>query len=411
MKSQPTRYNGFMNKSRSALAFIILMGIISLFSDLTHEGARSIVGPYLGLLGASAATIGFVSGFGELIGYAFRLATGWITDKTKSYWLMAFIGYTFNLLAIPMLALVPDGGWIWACSLLILERFGKAIRHPAKNTMVSFAASEVGPGKGFAIQEALDQLGAFLGPVLVFGVMALKGEGATRSSYALAFALLGIMAIVTLGILAVAQRRFPHPEQFEKSPDVLGRFNFDGPFWLYMAAIGVMAAGFVDFPLIAFHLSKQQLIEPTWIPLLYAVAMGVDAMSALFFGSLFDRRGLVALMIAVGISAWFSPLVFLSDQFGSILLGMVIWGIGMGAVESILKAVVSTLVPKSLRATGFGIFNTVFGVCWFLGSWAMGLLYENALMAVVLLSIGLQLSAIPLLWSVRIAQTQRPKSV
>jgi predicted MFS family arabinose efflux permease len=134
-------------------------------------------------------------------------------------------------------------------------------------------------------------------------------------------------------------------------------------------------------------------------------------MSALFFGSLFDRRGLVALMIAVGISAWFSPLVFLSDQFGLILLGMVIWGIGMGAVESILKSVVSTLVPKSRRATGFGIFNTVFGVCWFLGSWVMGLLYENALMAVVLLSIGLQLSAIPLLWSVRIAQTQRPKSV
>jgi hypothetical protein len=168
---------------------------------LTHEGARSIVGPYLGLLGASAATIGFVSGSGELIGYAFRLATGWITDKTKHYWMMAFIGYAFNLLAIPMLALVPDGGWIWACGLLILERFGKAIRHPAKNTMVSFAASEVGHGKGFAIQEALDQLGAFLGPVLVFGIMMLKGEGATRVSYALAFAFLGIMAIVTLVIL------------------------------------------------------------------------------------------------------------------------------------------------------------------------------------------------------------------
>jgi MFS family permease len=390
-----------MNKSRSALAFIVLMGIISLFSDLTHEGARSIVGPYLGLLGASAATIGFVSGFGELIGYAFRLATGWITDKTKSYWLMAFIGYTFNLLAIPMLALVPDGGWIWACSLLILERFGKAIRHPAKNTMVSFAASEVGPGKGFAIQEALDQLGAFLGPVLVFAVMAIRGEGATRASYALSFALLGIMAIVTLGILAIAQRRFPHPEQFEKTPEVLGKIAFDTPFWLYMAAIGVMAAGFIDFPLIAYHLSVKSILEPTWIPLVYALAMGVDAMSALFFGSLYDRKGIVALMMAVAISAWFSPLVFLSDQPLLILLGMVVWGIGMGAVESVLKSVVTTLVPKSRRATGFGIFNTLFGICWFLGSWAMGLLYENALLAVVLLSIGLQLSALPLLATVR----------
>lgn len=391
------RYNEAMSKSRTAFSFIVLMGIISLFSDLTHEGARSIVGPYLGLLGASAATVGFVSGFGELIGYAFRLATGWITDKTKHYWLMAFIGYAFNLLAIPMLALVPDGGWIWACALLILERFGKAIRHPAKNTMVSFAASEVGPGKGFAIQEALDQLGAFLGPVLVFGIMTLKGEGAIRSSYALAFAFLGLMAIVTLGILVVAQRLFPHPEHFEKTPDSLKQLSFDTTFWLYMAAIGVLAAGFIDFPLIAYHLSVKNVIDPTWIPLVYAVAMGVDAFSALIFGSLYDRKGIVALMIAVAISSWFSPLVFLFDQPLMILLGMVVWGIGMGAVESVLKSVVTTLVSKNRRATGFGIFNTMFGVCWFLGSWGMGLLYDNALLAVVVLSIGLQLSALPLL--------------
>lgn len=386
-----------MNKSRSALAFIVLMGIISLFSDLTHEGARSIVGPYLGLLGASAATIGFVSGVGELIGYAFRLVTGWITDKTKTYWLMAFIGYAFNLLAIPMLALVPDGGWIWACGLLILERFGKAIRHPAKNTMVSFAASEVGPGKGFAIQEALDQLGAFLGPVLVFGVMALRGEGASRTSYAWAFALLGLMAIVTLSILVLAQRRFPHPEQFEKKPETLTRSNFDRTFWLYMIAIGFVAAGFIDFPLIAFHLSTRSSIDPTWIPLVYALAMGVDAISALFFGSLYDKKGVLSLMIAITISAWFAPLVFLSDHVILICAGMIVWGIGMGAVESVLKSVVATLVPKNRRATGFGIFNTLFGICWFLGSWGMGIVYEMNLIIIVGASVVLQLSAIPFL--------------
>lgn len=389
-----------MNKSRSALAFIVFMGIISLFSDLTHEGARSIVGPYLGLLGASAATIGFVSGFGELIGYAFRLVTGYITDKTKHYWTMAFVGYTFNLLAIPMLALVPEGGWMWACALLILERFGKAIRHPAKNTMVSFAASEVGPGKGFAIQEALDQLGAFLGPVLVFGVMMLKGEGASRASYALAFAFLGFMAIVTLTILGVAQRMFPHPERFEKNPDSFTQLSFDKTFWFYMAAIGVMAAGFIDFPLIAYHFSTQSILDPTWIPLMYALAMGVDAVSALVFGTLYDRKGIFSLMVAVSISAWFAPLVFLSNQLWLVSLGMVVWGIGMGAVESVLKSVVTTLVPKSRRATGFGIFNTLFGVCWFLGSWLMGILYDQSLVGVVVLSIGLQLSALPLLYQV-----------
>ena len=390
-----------MNKSRSALAFIVLMGIISLFSDLTHEGARSIVGPYLGLLGASAATIGFVSGFGELIGYAFRLVTGWITDKTKTYWLMAFIGYAFNLLAIPLLALVPEGGWIWACGLLILERFGKAIRHPAKNTMVSFAAAEVGPGKGFAIQEALDQLGAFLGPVLVFGVLALRGEGASRLSYGWAFALLGVMAIVTLTILVIAQRRFPHPEHFEKKAESLTQLSFDKTFWIYLSAIGLVAAGFIDFPLIAYHFSTQNRVDPTWIPLLYALAMGVDAISALFFGFLYDKKGIVSLMMAVAISAWFAPLVFLSHDVAMMAIGMIVWGIGMGAVESVLKSVVTSLVPKSRRATGFGLFNTLFGVCWFLGSWAMGIVYDLNLGAVVVLSIVLQLGALPLLWSIR----------
>jgi MFS family permease len=158
-----------------------------------------------------------------------------------------------------------------------------------------------------------------------------------------------------------------------------------------------MAAGFIDFPLIAYHLSVTQTIDPTWIPLVYALAMGVDAMSALIFGTLYDRKGIVALMIAVAISAWFSPLVFLFDQPMMILAGMVVWGIGMGAVESVLKSVVATLVPKQRRATGFGIFNTMFGVCWFLGSWTMGILYESTLIAVVGVSVVLQLSALPLL--------------
>ncbi|MFA6813411.1 MAG: MFS transporter, partial [Bacteroidaceae bacterium] len=149
---------------KPALIFILIMGIVSMLSDMTHEGARSIYGAYLSLAGASAATIGFVTGFGEFIGYSFRIITGPITDRTKKYWTMTIIGYSINMLAIPALALVSKDGWIIACILIVAERIGKAIRQPAKNTLVSFAASQIGEGKSFAIVEFLDQIGAFLGP-------------------------------------------------------------------------------------------------------------------------------------------------------------------------------------------------------------------------------------------------------
>lgn len=163
--------------ANGAMAFILLMGIVSLFSDMTHEGARSILGEYLNLAGASAATIGFVSGFGELCGYSLRLLSGFAADKTKKYWFFVIFGYALQVLAIPALALIPEYGWAAACGLVILERIGKAVKKPAKNTLVSFAASEVGVGKGFAFQEFLDQLGAFIGPVMLFLVASVKGSG------------------------------------------------------------------------------------------------------------------------------------------------------------------------------------------------------------------------------------------
>ncbi|MBQ5987638.1 MAG: MFS transporter, partial [Clostridia bacterium] len=193
------------------------MGVISLFSDMTHEGARSILGEYLDLAGASAATIGFVSGFGELCGYSLRMLSGFLADKTKKYWLLVILGYALQVLAIPALALIPQNGWVVACGLVILERIGKAVKKPAKNTLVSFAASEVGVGKGFAFLEFLDQLGAFIGPVILFLIVSLKGSGTLFSAYRLCFALLGIPALITVGLVVFSRIRYPHPETFEKA--------------------------------------------------------------------------------------------------------------------------------------------------------------------------------------------------
>ncbi|HEY5465947.1 MAG TPA: MFS transporter [Clostridia bacterium] len=380
---------------KPALVFVFLMGIVSMFSDMTHEGARSIMGAYLYLAGASAATIGFVTGLGELVGYSFRLVAGFLTDRKKNYWTMTLIGYAINMAAIPALALIPKNGWIFACALIVLERMGKAIRYPAKNTLVSFAATELGHGKSFAIQEFLDQLGAFLGPVILFVVLLLKKGSDTFSAYSLGFAILGIPAALTLVSLLFAKKKFPHPENFDKTISRGGKLRLQPSFIFYMVAISMLALGFADFPLITMHIARESLVPADTLPLLYAGAMLADAFAALLFGWLYDRFGIRVLMVSSVISSLFSIFIFAFHSLPAAILGIILWGVGMGAQESILKSAVSSLVSKDNRSTGFGVFETAFGIFWFLGSWLMGALYDAAPVWLVVFSVSAQLAAIP----------------
>lgn len=376
------------------MAFIVLMGIVSMFSDMTHEGGRSILGEYLDLTGASAATIGFVSGIGELCGYSLRLLSGFIADKTKKYWTLVIAGYALQVLAIPALALIPQNGWILACGLVILERVGKAIKKPAKNTLVSFAASEIGTGKGFAYTEFLDQLGAFLGPVILFVIAAVKGTSDLFSTYRVCFAILGIPAIITVGLVVLSRVKYPDPEVFDRSEETRKDFSFRRSFVFYMIAICLFAFGFADFTLITLHAAKTGAFPAETLSLLYAAAMAVDAFAALIFGWLFDKIGLKALVISTVFSAFFSAFVFLTGNPVLMGTGIILWGIGMGAQESIMKAAVSSIISKSMRSTGFGIFETGFGIAWFLGSWICGILYDAAPAWLVAVSVSVQLLAI-----------------
>ena len=386
-----------MNKKRTisgAIAFITLMGIVSLFSDLTHEGARSILGEYLSLAGASAAAIGFVSGIGELCGYSLRLISGLIADKTKKYWTLVIAGYVIQVLAIPALALVPEHGWVWACGLVILERVGKAVKKPAKNTLVSFAASEIGTGKGFAYQEFLDQLGAFLGPILLFVTALVKGTDDLFQTYRISFAVLLVPALITIALVLAAKIKFPDPEMFEKQEDKPENFRFGKSFALFMASICFFAFGFADFTLITLHAANTGAFPESTLSLLYGAAMAVDAFAALFFGWLFDRIGLKALIISTLCSTFFSCFIFMTGNARIIVIGIILWGIGIGVQESIMKAAVSGMVPRSMRSTGFGIFETGFGIAWFLGSWLLGALYDLNPMYLVVVSVASQLLAI-----------------
>lgn len=379
---------------QSAIRFIVALGTISLFADVTYEGARSINGPFLATLGASAALVGIVSGAGELAGYLLRLFSGVAADRTRAYWKLTILGYCINLLAVPFMALA--GHWGTAAALIIAERAGKAIRTPARDVMLSQASNIVGRGWGFGLHEFMDQVGAFLGPLLVALVLAQSAQHYWR-----AYAVLAIPAGLALASLFTAIKLYPDPSRFEEPKAApIAATGLPRAFWIYMAAAGLLAAGFVDFPLIAFHFSKTSLLTPAQIPVFYAAAMGVEALTALVFGKLFDHVGMPALMIGVVFSAASSPLAF----FGSFYIalgGVALWGAGMGAQQSLLRAKIAGLVPAERRGAAYGIFNTAYGILWFAGSSAIGILYGRSLAWAVTFAVVTQLAAIPLLLMVR----------
>lgn len=371
---------------KSPWAFIVLIGVVSLFSDMTHEGARALTGPFLAMLGASATAVGFIAGFGELVGYGLRLISGLISDRTKKYWTVTFIGYFINLLAVPALALA--GSWQMAAVLMILERTGRAIRNPARDVMLSHATSSIGHGKGFGVYEALDQIGAVTGPLIVTAVYLFSG------SYHQSFGILLIPALLALSILLVARLKYPKTEILETrengGPVVFPKKYF----WLYLAAVSLIAAGFADYPLIAFHFSKTNQVSSEMIPVMYAIAMGVDALAALLLGWWFDKQGIKVLIASTVVSLLFAPLVFMGN-FYTALAGMVCWGIGMAAQESIVRSVLSAILPSGKKATGFGLFNAAIGLFWFLGSFLMGWLYEVSVVWLIGFSMIIQLASIP----------------
>jgi len=379
---------------RAAQTFIVFMGVVALFGDMTYEGARGLVGPYLALLGASATAVGFAAGLGEFLGYGLRLVTGWVGDRTRAYWPLVIAGYSLNLVAVPGLALV--GSWQAAVGLLLLERIGKAIRSPARSTLVSYAANEAGVGKSFGIEEALDQIGAVSGPLLTAAaIWFVRGEPAT-TGYRVAFAVLLLPVLLNLAFVLGARARFPRPDLLERAK-AEDPARFGGLFRWYVVGAMLLALGFSDWALVAYHASRTGLLGAGSVPVLYAGAMAVDALGALGFGVLFDRHGLVVLAVTTAVSAAFAPLVFLAPSAPWLLLGALSWAIGMGAQDSIFKAAIARLVPKAERARAYGVFFALFGLAWWLGSTLMGWLYGRSMTALVAFSVLAQLAAVPVL--------------
>ena len=336
--------------ARRAFQVVLMIGVVSFFADFTYEGSRSITGLFLAILGASGAVVGFVAGFGELLGYGLRLFSGRLSEKTGELWPITLFGYLIQMASVPLLAFART--WEIAALLIITERIGKAIRNPPRDMMLSHASKRMGYGSGFGFHEALDQFGALLGPLLVALILARSGR------YRQAFAILLIPAVITFGLLIVARFMYPRPQDLEPEVPKVKAAGLPRLFWVYLAAAALVAAGFSDFSLVAYHFQKSEVVTATLVPIFYSV-------------------------------------VFLGG-FWAALVGVALWGLGMGVHESIIPAAVATIVPPNRRPSAYGLFTAAYGISWFAGSAVMGQLYDISLPAVVGFCVIAELAALPL---------------
>lgn len=378
------------------MRFVLGFGVVSMLADFVYEGARSVIGPYLASFGASAALVGFITGAGEAVALLFRLVTGRLSDRTGRHWALSIAGYAITVVAVPFLAATVA---LWqAAALVIAERFGKAVRTPARDTMLAQAGTKIGRGRVFAVHEALDQSGALLGPLLVAAMIALSG-------YRLGFAVLAVPGALALGMLAWLRRAVPVPGGYETEPSATpegpaaaGVSRVKTPalparFWLYTAFTAVSMTGFATFGVLSYHLQVRHVMPTALIPVTYAAAMGAAALAALASGYLYDRVGLRGLIVALPLTA-VVPVLSFSTSAVLVWLGAIIWGAAMGIHESTMRAAVADLVPASRRGASYGIFAGAYGLAWLAGSTLIGALYSHSLSALSVFVLGTQVAAL-----------------
>jgi MFS family permease len=374
---------------RAAIRFILCLGLVSLFADMTYEGAYSSIGSLLEGLGAGAAAVAVISGFGEMVAASLRYLSGRLADRTHAYWTFVIVGYGLNLIAIPGLAFATT--WEWAAILIVIERTGKAIRGPARDVLLSEATGVVGHGWGFGLHALMDQTGAVIGPLIMAAVVA------RTHSFAQAFLILSVPAVLALAAILLA--RYVRPASAAPRP-VETTQPLTRTYWRYVTAAGLLACGFFDFPVLNYHFQHTRLFRPEMIPLLYAIAMGVTGLTALVCGRLFDRFGLPVLILGILITMLALPLGFLGGTLGGVL-AVVAWGAGHGVQDATLRAGIAQVVSMDRRGTAFGAFNGVYGVMWFVGSAIMGLLYNYSIVALVAFGLTAQVAAAALFFTLR----------
>lgn len=372
------------------LRFIAGFGAVSALADLVYEGARSLIGPYLGSLGATAAVVGIITGAGEAAALVLRIVTGRLADRTGRPWPQTALGYALTVICVPLVALT--GNLLAAGLLYNGERVGKAVRTPARDTMLAHAAAEVGTGRAFGLHKALDQIGATAGPLLLAAVLALGGD------YRLAFGLLLVPGVFALGTLGRLRRQAPDPAQWEPSARLAENKQLrlerrlPARFWQYAGFTAVTMLGFSTWGLLSYHLSTRQLVSPAVVPAYYAAAMAAASVAAIAFGRIYDRIGLRGLLVLPGLAA-VTPALSFSASWLLCLLGALAWGAAIGIQDSTMRAAVTNLVPAHRRGAGFGTFGAIYGSAGLIGAVLIGVLYGISINLTIIVMAAIQLLA------------------
>jgi MFS family permease len=365
------------------------MGVVNLFADMTYEGGASINGPFLATLGASAAAISIVAGFGEFLGYSLRSVAGYVADRTGRHWLITFFGYSINLLAVPAMALAPS--WQVAAAFILAERIGRAMRKPTVEAMLSYSTGKHGKGWVYAVNTAMDETGAMLGPLLMALVLWSKGADSYRFGYGILLA----SSLLALAAVVAARLIFPVPARLEEGgPTTARSAGFTRPYWLYMTAGAFFAAGLMSFELISYHLASSGAVTTHLIPVFLALATAMAVIATLILGRLYDRGGIVVVVGGVLLASVFSPFVFLGG-FWTALAGLLLWGVGYAVQDTLLKALIASVLPAHRRNYAFGLFYIGYGSGWLIGSIVTGLLYQHSREALIAFAITVQLLSIP----------------
>ncbi|GAA4862132.1 MFS transporter [Saccharopolyspora rosea] len=369
-------------------------GVVSLLADVVYEGARAVTGPFLASLGAGATAVGVITGLGEACAFAGRLGSGPLADRTRAYWPLTLVGYGLTVLAVPLLGFASA---LWAAAALVLaERAGKAVRSPAKDVLLSHAAGAVGRGRGFAVHEALDQIGAIAGPLAVAAILA-----ASPDDYRLSFWALAVPGAVTMVLLVRLRVRVPDPSGYEpdredrRASRPRGGGRLPKAFWGYLAFTVLTTLGYATFGILSFHLVARHLVPVAVVPMLYAGAMGVDAVAAVATGWLYDRVGRRSLVVVPLLSAAVAPLALHSSPTPAIC-GVLLWGAVLGIQESTMRAAVADLVPTARRGSAYGLFAAGFGGATLAGSALLGALYDHSTSSAIAVAIGIQVAALVL---------------
>ena len=369
-----------------AFTFILMMGVMNLFADITYEGGGAINGQFMALLGATALAISVTAGLGEFLGYIVRPLSGYIADKSGRYWTITFIGYTINLLAVP--AMVFASNWWMAAVFILLERIGRGIRKPTVEAMLSYTTAKNGRGWVYGLNTALDETGATLGPILIALVLFLKG------SYQTGYALLLISSVLAIITLAVARKTYPIPAHLEEGKTAQSG-GFSRSYYLYMLGGVFFAMGMMSYELVAFHLVVTKVVSINSIPILLAFGTGCGVIASLVLGKLYDRFEMGTILGAVFLSALFSPLIFLGG-FYAVLIGIVLLGLAYATQDTLLKAIIAGVLPEGRRNFAFGLFYLGYGGGWLIGSVVAGLLYGWSLHYLVAFLMISQLLSLPI---------------